>query len=78
MSSGAFFVRQPDVIAGSEKLSETIGVKLSDTQLRLARAVADTRGIGLSEYIRSLVEIDLERERARYAALHSIFGAGDE
>lgn len=65
-------------MAHQEKLSETVGVKLSDTQLRQAKAVADTRGIGLSEYIRNLVELDLERERGRYAALHSIFGATNE
>jgi hypothetical protein len=61
-----------------EKLSETIGIKFSDTQVRRAKAVAETRGIGLSEYIRDLVVADLEKERERYATLHSIFGSSNE
>ncbi len=65
-------MRLPDVVP--EKLSETVGVKFSDTQVRRAKAIAETRGVGLSEYIRALVEADLEKERERYAALHSIFG----
>jgi len=31
-----------------EKLTETIGVKLADTQLRQAQAVAESHGLGLS------------------------------
>jgi hypothetical protein len=62
-------------MADHEKLTETIGVKLSETTLRQVRAVADVNGMEVSTFIRSLVESAVEKERARYASLHFIFGA---
>lgn len=61
-----------------EKLTETIGVKLADTQLRQAQAVAESHGLGLSAWIRLLIDEALERERERYRALHSIFGPDEK
>lgn len=61
--------------ADHEKLTETIGVKLSETAARQIRSVADVNGMEVSTFIRSLIESAIEKERARYASLHLIFGA---
>ena len=57
-----------------EKLTETIGVKLSVTTLRRAKAIAEHGDIGISEWVRLLIDQALEKERARYLTLDSIFG----
>ena len=57
----------------AEKLTETIGIKLSDTALMQARGVAESQGLGLSEWVRSLIEAELERERVRFHMLATVF-----
>lgn len=58
----------------SEKLNETLGVKLGDSQLRQLRGVAEAAGTTPSELVRYLIEQHLSAERERFRALHSIFG----
>lgn len=57
-----------------EKLTETVGVKLSETMLKQVRGVAEAAGLEPSAWIRSVIESAISKERERYASLHSIFG----
>jgi len=56
-----------------EKLTENLGVKLSDSQVKQLRGVAEAAGTTPSELVRHLIEIHLASERDRYRALHCIF-----
>lgn len=56
-----------------EKLNETLGIKLCDTQLKQLRGVAEAAGTTPSELVRHLIELHLAAERERYRSLHSIF-----
>lgn len=58
----------------TEKLNETLGLKLSDTTLRQLKGVAEAAGTTPSELVRYLIEKHLDAERERFRALHSIFG----
>lgn len=60
-----------------EKLTQTIGIKLSDTQLKQAKAIAESVDLGISEWVRNLIDVALEKERVRYMTLNSIFGQDD-
>jgi hypothetical protein len=60
-----------------EKLTEAVGVKLSDTMLRQVRGVAEANDTTPSEWIRSTIEAALRKEMAHYQRLHFIFGAGE-
>ena len=60
-----------------EKLTQTIGIKLSDTQLRQAKAIAESVDLGISEWVRNLIDVALEKERVRFQTLNSIFGETD-
>ena len=57
-----------------EKLTETVGVKLSETMLKQLRGVAEAAGLEPSAWIRSVIESAISKERERYLSLHSIFG----
>lgn len=61
----------------TEKLTETLGVKLSDSLLRQLRGVAESAGTTPPELVRYLIEKHLEAERERYRSLHSIFADGE-
>lgn len=56
-----------------EKLTENLGVKLSDVQLRQLRGVAEAASTTPSELVRSLIEHHLQCELDKYRALHTIF-----
>jgi hypothetical protein len=58
-----------------DKMTEPVTVKLHTEQLRQLRGVAEADGMGVSEYIRHLIDKDLEGRRAQFNALTSIFGA---
>lgn len=58
-----------------EKLTDTIGVRVSPELHAVVRGVAESSGLTPGEWVRALIEDALQRERARYLALHSIFGA---
>jgi len=58
-----------------EKLTENVGIKLTDSQLRQLRGVAEAQGTTPAELVRHLIEQHLAAERARFRALHSIFGS---
>lgn len=57
-----------------EKLTETVGVKLSETMLRQVRGVSEAAGLEPSAWIRSVIESATSKEQERYLSLHSIFG----
>ena len=61
-------------MADHEKLTETVGVKLSERRLKQIRAVAESHGLEASSWIRLLIDEALSREAERYRALHLIFG----
>ncbi|KFB68879.1 hypothetical protein [Candidatus Accumulibacter vicinus] len=60
-----------------EKHLRTIGVCLTPAMDRQARALAASLDLGVSEWVRGLIEDALEKERARYRALEDIFGRDD-
>ncbi len=62
---------------GPEKLTETLGLKIGDTMLREVRAVAEANNTEAPDWIRSLIAEALEKERARYQTLKTIFDASD-
>lgn len=57
-----------------EKMIEAITIKLGPSQLDKARDLADAQGMGLAEYIRHLIDRDIEHHRSRYESLARIFG----
>lgn len=57
-----------------EKLTETVGVKLSETMLKQVRGVSEAAGLEPSAWIRSVIESAISKEHERYRSLHSIFG----
>lgn len=59
---------------GEEKMIEAVTIKLPPSQLEKARALADAEGLGLSEYIRALIDRDIEHHRLRFNTLSCIFG----
>jgi hypothetical protein len=58
-----------------EKMIEAVTIKMSVTVLAQVRAIAEADGIGLSEYVRGLIDRDIEHHRSRFVALSTIFGA---
>lgn len=58
----------------TEKLTETIAVKVCDTTLRQLKGVSEAASTTVPELVRYLIEKHLETERERFRALHSIFG----
>lgn len=60
-----------------EKLTEAVGVKLSDTMLRQVRGVAEANDTTPSEWIRATIEAALRKEMAHYQRLHFIFGSAE-
>ena len=57
-----------------EKKTEMISIKLATSQLNQLRAIAEMDGVGLAEMVRELIEREVDARRAKFAALHSIFG----
>lgn len=60
--------------ADHEKLTETVGIKLSEKHVRQVRGVAESLGMESSGWIRSIILEALSEKAREYAALHSIFG----
>jgi hypothetical protein len=58
-----------------DKMIEAVTVKLNADQLHQLRGVSEADGVGMSEYIRNLIDVDLRKRQAQYVALASIFGA---
>lgn len=58
----------------AEKLTETFGLKVSETQLRLMQGIAEHHGLPPSEWVRGLIDAAIREEMERYKALHSVFG----
>ena len=57
-----------------DKMIEAVTVKLNADQLAQLRGVSEADGIGMSEYIRNLIDVDLHKRRQQFMALASIFG----
>ena len=57
-----------------EKLTESITVKVTPERLRVVRLHAEQRGfVSAGEYMRSLLDSDLQAAQAEYQALAAIF-----
>lgn len=57
-----------------EKLTSAVTVKFAPEDADDLRALADSRGMEVSEYIRHLVLADREDARRQFDALNRIFG----
>jgi predicted DNA-binding protein len=58
----------------AEKMIEAISIKLpTSTRTQLA-ALAEADGLNVSEYIRVLIDRDIDAHRQKFAALAAIFG----
>lgn len=63
----------------AEKLTETIAVKLSQTQVRHIRGVAESEGLEPSSWCRQVIDQALQQAEAKYRSLHTVFAdAGSE
>lgn len=49
-------------------------LKLPESMRATFLAMAESRGITGSEYVRRLIEVDIEQERRRFEVLAQIFG----
>ena len=58
----------------SEKLTENHPIRFGETQLREGRALAESKAVSFGEYIRRLLDEDLERHRRQLKILAGIFG----
>lgn len=59
-----------------EKLTAAVTVKFAPEDASDLHALADSRGMEVSEYIRHLVLADREEARRQFDALSRIFGQG--
>lgn len=57
-----------------EKLTEHHPIRFGETQLREGLALAESKAMSFGEYIRQLLEDDLERHRRQLKILAGIFG----
>ncbi len=62
----------------AEKLTHAVTVKLGERSLTGAHAIAASRGMEISEYIRDLLDQDRLRAQAQYDALKAIFEADEQ
>ena len=58
-----------------EKLTESITVKLSPTEMHQLKYLAAEEGLSWAEYMRGLLAGDVQRAQQRYQALSTMFGA---
>ena len=58
-----------------EKLTESITVKLSPTEMHQLKCRADEEGLSWAEYMRGLLAGDVRRDQQRYQALSTMFSA---
>ena len=58
----------------TEKKTEVVPIRMSETLERQGRAVAELNHMDFTAWIRSLIEREVEAERVRYRALDFIFG----
>ena len=59
----------------ADKLTAAVTVKLCDVRMARGSALAQRKGMCLSEYMRHLLDQAIEEAEAEYRALESIFGA---
>ena len=57
-----------------EKLTEHRPIRFGETQLREGLALAESKAVSFGEYIRRLLDEDLERHRRQLQVLAGIFG----
>ena len=58
-----------------EKLTESIKVKLSPTEMHQLKCLAAEEGLSWAEYMRGLLAGDVRRAQQRYQALSTMFSA---
>ncbi len=58
----------------SEKLTEHKPIRFGETQYRQGLALAASQDLGFGEYIRQLLDADLEKHRSTLRVLAGIFG----
>lgn len=58
-----------------EKLTESITVKLSPTEMHQLKCLAAEEGLSWAEYMRGLLAGDVQRAQQRYQALSTMFNA---
>lgn len=58
-----------------EKLTESITVKLSPTEMHQFKCLAAEEGLSWAEYMRGLLAGDVRRAQQRYQALSTMFSA---
>ena len=59
----------------AEKLTAAVTVKLCDVRMTRGSALAQRKGMCVSEFMRHLLDQAIEAAEAEYRALDSIFGA---
>lgn len=62
----------------TEKLLDAITFKCTADFKRLVVAVAMTRDMDASDFVRQAIESRISEERAVYEALHSVFGTSNK
>ncbi len=58
-----------------EKLTESITVKMSPTEMYQLKCLAAEEGLSWAEYMRGLLAGDVRRAQLRYQALSTMFSA---
>ena len=58
-----------------EKLTESITVTLSPTEMHQLKCLAAEEGLSWAEYMRGLLAGDVQRAQQRYQALSTMFSA---
>jgi predicted DNA-binding ribbon-helix-helix protein len=56
-----------------EKKIEMISIKLAESQLHQLRGLAEADGVSMAELVRELIDREIEKRRAQYQALASVF-----
>lgn len=62
----------------ADKLTAAVTVKLCDARMARGSALAQRKGMCLSEYMRNLLDQAIEEAEAEYRALDSIFGCSSQ
>lgn len=60
-----------------EKLSETLGIRVTTELLYVIKQVAEMHGMSPGEWVRCLIDQALQSERAKFEALKLIFDQED-
>jgi hypothetical protein len=59
-----------------DKLTDTLGIRVTAELHLVIKHIAEMNGTTPGEWVRSLIDAALQKEQARYDALNQIFGDG--